>query len=116
MDAKEIAKIRRGVKRARKVSGERVRYPQSIKKSVLKLIQSGMSASEVCRLTTLNSATVFKWSQDGDKVSFRRLKVSGSKSRAPALASTELRVTLPNGMCIEGATLSTLKEVLGWFE
>lgn len=116
MDTKEIARIRRGVKRARRTSGGRVRYPQSIKKSVLSIIQSGASISEVSRLTGLNPPTVFKWSQNGDKVSFRRVRVSGSK--LPTLASTqvELRVTLPNGVCIEGATLSTLKEVLGWFE
>lgn len=116
MDTKEIAKIRRGVKRARKVSGERVRYPRSIKKLVLEVIQSGVSTAEVCRLTDLNPATVFKWSQDGDQVSFRRVKVSGGKSPTASAASTELRVTLPNGICVEGATIATLREVLGWFE
>ena len=115
MDAKEISRLRRLVKKARKASsGKRVRYPQSVKRLVLEVLGAGVSAVEISQSTGLSTSTVFGWSQKQDKASFRRVKVSALKRAATEIPS--LKVLLPNGICLEGASVPVLREIIGWFK
>jgi hypothetical protein len=116
MDTKEILSIRQAVAQLKEGSEGRVRYPESIKSSVLSLLRSGMKLSEICKATDLLPASVANWKKEQEE-KFRQVRVTKTPAnKSSPTSNPTLRVTLPNGISIEGAPMATLKEIFGWFE
>ena len=115
MSPKKIKNIKDEVLRLQQAGGKRVRYPEQIKQSVLKILNSGMGLSEVSRATGLNAPAILKWSQKlGDE--FRTVKISEkiSTNEMPGrFHRTEpICIVTSGGIRIECSSTTQLKEVL----
>ncbi len=114
MDTKEILSLRQAISQSKESSKGRIRYSAGVKSSVMNLLKSGIKASELCRATGLHPATIANWKKG--KGAFRKVRVQKDKSREPETQESTLKVILPNGVQIEGASLSVLRKLFGWFE
>jgi hypothetical protein len=108
MDTKLISKLQKSVQQAKASGGRRVRYPESVKESVRKLVGLGASRGQVANLIGVGEPTVFKWCRS-DGESFRSVKVRSSESQSTA---NLIVVILPSGIRIECANSTLLREVL----
>ncbi len=110
MVPKKIEKLRIEVEQAKQGShGRRVRYPDSIKRRVLKLLRAGHSVPELSSQTGVGVSTLFKWSQNSGE-EFRKVTAVAEPT---ALESNEhCQIMLANGVRIEGVSIGLLKKII----
>lgn len=106
MKIKQIAKIRETAEAERAIGG-RVRYSDEVKKSAIKLLSAGdISSADLAKATGIGEATLIGWAEGN---SFKKLKLS---SQVVTNSSGGLCVVLPNGVRIEGFSLSDVRGLL----
>ena len=114
MDTKQISKLRRAVAKAKQGEAGRIRYPESLKSLVVDMLRQGHGPTELSNLIGIGVSTLFNWSQLPDaRDNFRSLKVA----KTSVAAECDLKLTLPNGLRVEGpATVATLRLLLEWLK
>lgn len=106
MKIKQIAKIRETAEAERALGG-RVRYSDEIKKSAVKLLSAGdISSADLAKATGIGEGTLISWAEGN---SFKKLKLL---STGAVNSNSGLSVILPNGVRIEGFSLSEVRGLL----
>ena len=112
MKSNKLEKLRAAVLLARRnADGVRVRYPKEVRVLVLEALRDGKRAIEIAKATGISPSTLFMWAQGADKT-FREVEVDGGS----ASDAGKVSIILPNGIRVECASLSTLKQIMGWWQ
>lgn len=105
---KRIKLIRDQVVEAKRGGPGRPSFPQVMKESVIALLQSGVSATDLAQMTGLSMSSLNRWGSQ--PVSFHKvtkvkaLKVTTSKDFS-------FKLTLPNGISLESSSEELLKKI-----
>ena len=112
MNSNKLEKLRAAVLRARRnADGVRVRYPREVRDLVLEALRDGKRPAEIAKVTGISPSTLFMWAQGADK-SFRGVEVDDGDASDVGKVS----IILPNGIRVECASLSILKQIMGWWQ
>ncbi len=105
---KEIKLIRDHVEKSKKLRERRPHFSKEMKESVVALLQSGIPAADLARMTGLSISSLSRW---GSKPTVFH-KVTKQKSlKAVSINDFNFKLMLPNGIVLESSSEAIFKKL-----